>query len=280
MTYAHHPQEAFKTLGIPVGSPPEEIRRAYRKLARQFHPDLSKAADAEVRFKEVQLAYVLLDEAGACGIETPQALHTGVESTMELDFTTLNQAERPAGLDETVEVEVSLEDAVAGTEVLLRIKCPERDPLMRNVRSVERPARVRLPGGLVHGEQLRVPGLASLGAGDLHIVVRFKKHPVFLVNGTDIFMKYPIAPWEAVLGAILDIPTLQGVVQVTLKPGIGAGQKLRLQGRGLARPSGGNGDLYCILRVVTPRAVGERERALYRELAEISRFQPREQVRL
>lgn len=280
-----HPKEAFRILGLDEDCPPEEIRRAYRELARRYHPDLSDAPDAAVRFKEIQLAYVRLDESGACGIEVPTAVRGGVEHVAELDFTALNgSSSATAGssmLDAEIEVQVSLEEAWVGSDVHVRAQMPERDPVLKQVRTVERSVRVRLPGNLVNGERLTVPGFAALGAGDLHLTVRFKKHSLFHVVGSDVFMKYPIAPWEAVLGAILDVPTLQGPVQVPLKPGIGGGQKLRLQGRGLPKEGGGTGDLYCVLRIVTPRGErSERERALYRELAEISKFQPREQLRV
>ena len=275
-----YPAEAFETLGIASDSPAEEILNAYRRLARRYHPVLCEEPDADARFKEVQLAYVELKEFGAAGREMPLATRDGVQYTVELDFTTLSARSGVALLNDEITVDLTLEEAALGTQVEVTARIAERDPVMKYVRTVERSMPVRVPGNLVDGERLCVPGLAALGAGDLYLTVRLKKHRFFHVNGADLFMKYPITPWEAVLGSILDIPTLQGIVQVTLKPGLGTGQKLRLQGRGLPKATGGNGDIYCVLRVVTPRNVGERERTLYRELAEVSKFQPREMLGL
>jgi curved DNA-binding protein len=275
-----YPAEAFETLGIASDSAPEEILHAYRRLARKYHPLVSEDTDAQARFKEVQLAYVVLKEFGAAGRDMPLASPDGVQYTVELDFTALTKQTGAALLNDEIKVDLTLEEAAQGTQVEVTAKVAERDPVMKHVRTVERTMPVRVPGNLVDGERLCVPGLASLGAGDLYITIRLKKHRHFHVNGADLFMKYPIAPWEAVLGSILDIPTLQGVVQVTLKPGLGTGQKLRLQGRGLPKATGGNGDLYCVLRVVTPRKVGERERELYRELSEVSKFRARETLGL
>ena len=124
-----------------------------------------------------------------------------------------------------------------------------------------------------------VPGRGSPGhgnaGGDLYVNIQLRPHDLFRVSGHDLYLEVPVAPWEAALGAEVQIPTLNGRVSVKIPPGSRAGQKLRVRGRGLPRPSGGEGDLYAVLQVVTPSVLGEREKQLYRELQEASSFNPR-----
>lgn len=261
MAHVEHFKPAHAVLGVAPNATPAEIKRAYRHLARKFHPDVSDEPEAEERFKQLQIAYRALrgraNDSSSFGTDKPR------RST---STTAQNEAERRArAFDEEVVARITIEQAAQGAEIDIDLQ--------------GKPVRIRIPAGVANGERLCVRGLLAEGAGDLYIVIELRRHRLFRTVGDDLYMKLPIAPWEAVLGAILDIPTPHGSMQVTLQPGTGTGQKLRLSGRGLARlGSDGEvalGDLYCVLRVMTPSSVGEREHALYRELAELSRFHPR-----
>ena len=146
---------------------------------------------------------------------------------------------------------------------------------------VTRTTKVRIPKGASDGQRLRVPGKGAPGqggapAGDLYLNISLRPHELFKVTGHDLYLEVPIAPWEAALGANVDIPTLTGRVTLKVPPGSRAGQKLRVRGRGLPRPkSEEHGDLFAVLQVVTPSVLSEREKELYRELAQASSFNPR-----
>lgn len=141
-------------------------------------------------------------------------------------------------------------------------------------------ARVRVPKGISDGERLRVPGKGGPGLGggkpgDLYIDIRLARHPRFEVAGHDLYLQVPLAPWEAVLGAEIELPTLDGRLKLTVKPGARGGQKLRLSGKGLPRRGEGAGDLYAVLQIVTPSVISEKEKQLFEELAASSSFDPR-----
>jgi curved DNA-binding protein len=148
------------------------------------------------------------------------------------------------------------------------------------VQKQSRGGRIRVPRGVVEGERLRVPGkggdgIAGGAPGDLSLVIRLAPHSRFRAVGHDLYLELPIAPWEAALGAEITVPSLDGPVAVSLKPGMRSGQKLRLAGKGLPQRREGAGDLYGVIQIVLPERIGEGEQALYRELAEASAFHPR-----
>ena len=139
---------------------------------------------------------------------------------------------------------------------------------------------MRIPKGATDGQRLRVPGKGGKGFnggrdGDLYLNIVLRPHPVFRVSGHDVYLDLPLAPWEAVLGTAVEVPTLAGVVRLKVPPGTQAGQRLRLGNRGLPKPGGGDGDFYAIVQIVLPEAVSDHERALYTRLAESSHFNPR-----
>ena len=149
-----------------------------------------------------------------------------------------------------------------------------------------KPSRVkaRIPRGVGDGEKLRVPGKGGQGRnggppGDLYLDIEVAPHPVFRVSGKDLYMDLPLAPWEAVLGTDVQLPTPAGTVRLTVRPGTRAGQQLRLGGRGMARGSGAPGDLYALVRIEVPTVVDDRQRALWRDLAESANFDPRAHLR-
>ncbi|MBI2320157.1 MAG: DnaJ domain-containing protein [Betaproteobacteria bacterium] len=310
-------KDYYAVLGVSRSATEADIKKAYRRLAKKYHPDVSKEADAEEKFKVVSEAYETIsnpekraayDQLGSfrSGQEfrpppdwqTRFGFGRGFDEGLDLgglDFGDLfanltgrSGARRRgaqgrggfamAGEDYEVTAHVSLDDAYRGTEVNLDLSTPDPRSGGRTQKSV----RVRIPKGVTDGQRLRVPGKGGPGmnggpAGDLYLNIALRPHRLFRVDDHDLHLDVPLAPWEAVLGARIEVPTLEGRVVLTVKPGSKAGQKLRVAGHGLPRPQGGQGDLYCVLSIVTPSMPSEREKTLYRELAETSRFNPRGQ---
>ena len=178
-----------------------------------------------------------------------------------------------------VDAAISLDDAYRGTMLDLRLQVPDYDEQGR-MRRVERNFKARIPKGATDGQRLRLRGQGGKGSnggpnGDLFLNIRLRPHPWYRVDGHDLFLDLPVAPWEAALGASVEVPTPGGPVKLKIPASTNSGQKLRLSGRGLPKPGGGDGDLYAIVQIVTPQSLGERELALFRELAEKSTFDPR-----
>ena len=183
------------------------------------------------------------------------------------------------GQDYEVTAHLGIEDVARGTELEIPMAVSEVSgdgELRRTTKTV----KVRIPKGATHGQRLRVPGRGGAGHGgapngDLYVNIELRPHDLFRVSGHDLYLELPVAPWEAALGAEVQIPTLDGRVSVKVPAGSRAGQKLRVRGKGLPRPGGGEGDLYAVLQVVTPSVLSEREQQLYRELQQASSFNPR-----
>ncbi|MBW4531019.1 MAG: DnaJ domain-containing protein [Aphanothece saxicola GSE-SYN-MK-01-06B] len=311
-------KDYYASLGVERSASAEEIKKSYRKLARQYHPDVAKEAGAEEKFKEISEAYQTLsdpekrqayDDLGRHrpgdefhpSPEWETRFSRGGGSQQEVDLADLFErmgfggggfsgggfggargqgADFPIrGQDVEVATELSLEQAARGTEVSFSLNVPALRPDGR-VETQTRSGRIRVPRGVVEGERLRVPGkggdgIAGGAPGDLYLEVRLSPHPRFKAVGHDLYLELPIAPWEAALGAAITVPSLDGPVAVSLKPGMRSGQKLRLAGKGLPHRREGAGDLYGVIQIVLPETIGEREQALYRELAEASSFSPR-----
>ena len=308
-------KDYYAVLGVERGASAEDIKKAYRKLARKYHPDVSKEPGAEERFKEVGEAYeTLQDPKKRAAYDQLGRFRPGEDfnvppdwgqrfgggqdfgSSTEFDLSELFERfgmgggarARGAraggampGQDFEVDAHITLEDAFRGSEIALELAVPERDA-DGSMRRVPKTIRVRVPKGATQGQRLRVPGKGALGtrggaAGDLYLNIALRAHPLFKVDGHDLILDLPITPWEAVLGADVEVPTMEGAVRVSIRPNAKRGQKLRLAGKGL--PAGGSqgraGDLYCIISVVTPGHPSDREKALYRELAAASTFDPR-----
>lgn len=308
-------KDYYATLEVDRGAAAEDIKKAYRRLARKYHPDVSKEANAEERFKEVAEAYETLkdpekraayDQLGRhrSGQEfrPPPGWETrfGGEGFEDIDLADLfahfgahggrgfsrDSGRRDfamPGEDYEVTANISVEEAARGTELAFQLATPEMGPdgLRRRTATT---IRARVPKGVTDGQRLRVPGKGGPGwnggpAGDLYLNIVLKPHRLYRVSGHDLYLELPVAPWEAVLGGQVEVPTLDGRISVSVRPGSRAGQQLRVAGRGLPKPQGGNGDLYCVLSIVTPASPDEREKDLYRELAKTSTFNPREQLR-
>jgi curved DNA-binding protein len=166
-----------------------------------------------------------------------------------------------------------------GTQVDLNLSMPEVDA-QGVPRHAPKAIKARIPKGATDGQRLRLRGQGGKGMnggrdGDLYLNIELQPHPLFRPSGHDLYLDLPLAPWEAALGATIEVPTLGGAVNLKIPPGTTAGHKLRLGKKGLPKPAGGEGDLYAIVQIVNPPVLGERERELFKELAEVSRFDPR-----
>jgi curved DNA-binding protein len=305
MKYADY----YAALGVERGASTEEIKKAYRRLAQKYHPDVSKEPGAEARFKEIGEAYQTLkdpekraayDELGS----RPQGEEfrpppdwarqhgAGQQSFDDLDFADLfarfgarggrgagfSAAEGMPGQDFEVPVEISIEDAFRGTTLSLQLSMPEYDEQGR-LHRVPHTVKARIAPGAVDGQRLRLPGKGGKGFsggrdGDLYLDITLKPHPLYRPTGHDLYLDLPLTPWEAALGASVTVPTLGGAVSLKVRPGTSSGQKLRLTGRGLPKPRGGAGDLFAVTQIAVPEP-DERERELYQGLADSSTFNPR-----
>jgi len=294
-------KDYYKTLGVERSAGDEEIKKAYRKLARKYHPDVSKEANAKEKFQEVSEAYETLKDKEKRAAYDNLGRHTAgqdfrpsedwyqrfgerfrTSETEDLGGIDLSDLFESLGLrgrqgsrrgnvpipgeDYAVTVRLTLEEALRGTE--------------REFQIGSNKVRARIPSGATDGQQLRLRGKGGPGAnggppGDLFLHIALEPHPLFRPSGHDLDLEVPIAPWEAALGAEVEIPTLEGRVKLKVPAGSQTGQKLRLAGKGLPRPGGGAGDLYAALKIVVPPAPSEQEKKLYEALRDASRFEPR-----
>ena len=306
-------KDYYAALGVPRTATQDEIKRAYRKLARKYHPDVSKEPDAEARFKDVAEAYEALNDAErraayddvgqrfkkgesfdpppgwASGFEFSGADGAGSAESFAHSafFEALFRGERAgaarpprnrAGGDHHARVQIELEDAYRGGRRNLSLRAPMADAQGR-VTLQDRHLDVNIPKGIRAGQHLRLagqgePGQGGAPAGDLYLEIEIAPHPRFRVDGRDVLVDLPIAPWEAALGASVPVATPDGSVELTVPRGSSAGRKLRLKGKGL--PSDPPGDLYAVLTIALPPAAGEPAEAAYRAMAAaFADFDPR-----
>jgi len=303
-------KDYYAILGVAKNAGTGEIKKAYRKLAHKYHPDVSKEAGAEEKFKEVAEAYeTLKNPEKRAAYDQLGSYRPGQDFRPPPDwqkqygeapfsFDDIDLSDLFAGLrggrvhmhrergriripgeDYEVAVHIALEDAYRGTEVELDLSMPEFDAsgVLHRVPHV---IKARIPRGATDGQRLRLAGKGGKGLnggrnGDLYLNIVLHPHPLFRVSGHDLYLDLPLAPWEAVLGTSVDLPTPGGPVRLKVPPGTHAGQKLRLAKRGLPKPHAGEGDLYAVVQIVVPGAASERERALYQQLAQGSTFNPR-----
>jgi curved DNA-binding protein len=290
-------KDYYATLGVPRDADGEQIKKAYRKLAREHHPDVSKAPEAEARFKEAGEAYATLKDpekraaydqlgrrpAGEEFAPPPQWSHDfandqvfeGVDLADLLAAMGRGRASSGGpvplnGRDYETSVRIPLEEAHRGTSVSLELADGEGG----------RTLEVTIPPGTTEGQKLRLRGKGGKGRnggtdGDIYLHITLAPHAVFRADRHDLYFNLALAPWEAALGADVEVPTLDGPVMLTVPPGTRAGRKLRLRGRGMASGRDGRGDLYATVHIDVPATLSERERELFTELATTSHFNPR-----
>ncbi|MCU0306885.1 MAG: DnaJ domain-containing protein [Thermoleophilia bacterium] len=277
----------YAVLGIDRDADQDAVRRAYRRLARRHHPDVSADPDAEERFKEVNEAYQVLSDperraaydhpgAGRAAEAPPGpppgggAVWTdGGDDDLQDLFAEMfggGQRYRARGPDVEADLEVGLEEAARGGEREIRLPGG-------------RALRVRVPQGASDGQRIRLAGQGGSGIGDgppgdLYLRLRLLPHPRFRAEGRDLEADLPVSPWEAVLGAGVEAPTLTGTARVRVPAGSSSGRRLRLRGQGLPGPDG-PGDLYLTVSIRVPREPTARERELFEALAAESSFDPR-----
>jgi curved DNA-binding protein len=312
-------RDYYEALGVPRDADEDDIRRAYRKLARQYHPDVNKEPDAEERFKEISEAYEVLRDAekrerydrlganwkagqdvsgGAGGADGFEGFRAGgfgggtggfedvrvdlgggdFSDFFESMFGGRGRTRRAGGAggfdgfstrggDQEATLEISLEEAATGGRRKLSL-------------GDGREYEVNIPRGVREGQRIRLAGEGTAGStggpsGDLFLRVRIKPDPRFRVEGRDLYVDLPVAPWEAVLGTTAEVPTLSGNSRVKVPAGSSCGRKLRLRGEGMPSTKGDSGDLYATVQIKVPKRLKKEERELFERLAETSSFNPR-----
>ena len=308
-------KDYYETLGVKRDATQDQIKSVYRKLARKFHPDVSKEADAEARFKEMGEAYKVLkdpesrasyDQLGANwqngqDFQPPPNADAGFEfggrggntgfgdnsdfgdyfEQMFGQKTGFKQGRRrnvhAQGEDHHAKVQIDLEDAYRGAERNISLRMPVVDD-SGHVITKDRTLSVNIPKGIRAGQTLRLsgqggPGVGGGKAGDLYLEIVFRPHPRYRVDGRDVYVDLPLAPWEAALGASLTVPIPEGSVELTIPANSVGGRKLRLKGKGV--PGKEAGDLYVVLTIVLPPADTEAEKEAYRKLQAAIPFNPR-----
>lgn len=313
-------KDYYKIMGLERSATQDEVKRAYRKLARKYHPDVSKEADAEARFKEVGEAYEVLkdpekraayNQLGAnwkagqefrpppnwdSGFEFSGGGFTGAGTGGFSDFfeelfgrargggpfsyrasNGSGQGFNARGENHHAKVEVDLEDAYHGSTRSIGLQSPELDK-DGHVQLRHRTLNVKIPKGIKEGQQIRLAGQGAQGMGngakgDLYLEIHYKPHPIYRVEGRDLHMTLPVAPWEVALGATVKTPTPAGAVELKVPAGSNSGSRLRLKGRGI--PGNPAGDIYVTLSVVVPETKNEQIKSIYEELSRKAAFNPR-----
>ena len=317
-------KDYYESLGVARTASDAEIKKAFRKLAREYHPDVAKdKKKAEEKFKEINEAYEVLSDpakrkkydelgpnwkqgaefqappgwgnfggrnfrgGGNARSEEFEFSGTGFSDFFEQLFGARGRgagftgrgfpggyaeeeyAER--GRDIEGDIMVTLEEAMHGSVRTVNVRHNSRNESYQ----------VKIPAGVTEGQKLRVAGRGEAGAGggeagDLYLRVRLAKHPDFDVNDHNLIYEAELAPWEAVLGANISVPTLEGRVNIKIPPGTQNGQKLRVRGRGLPQRGEGNGDLIVVTQIEVPKNISDAERKLWEQLASESKFNPRD----
>jgi curved DNA-binding protein len=294
-------RDYYEALGVPRDASADDIRRAYRRLAREYHPDVNKEPGAEDRFKEVSEAYEVLrdpekrrrydelgsgwragdDVSGAAGFQGFDDVRVSFGDGSDFgDFSELFESLFGAGrrgrrggvgtrrgADVEAELELSFEEALRGGSRSVRFG---------DGRSYE----VTIPPGVRDGQRIRLAGEGRNGvgggpSGDLFLRVRLRRHPRFRLEGDDLVTQLPVSPWEAALGATIPLETVDGRAQVKVPGGSSCGRRLRLRGEGWPRAAGSRGDLYAEVRIVVPKKLSRAERKAFEQLADSSKFDPR-----
>jgi curved DNA-binding protein len=310
-------KDYYGVMGVARDATEAQIKQAYRRLARKYHPDVSKEKDAEARFKELGEAYEVLKSpekraaydqlqqrhAGGEDFRPPPDWGTGYEfggagasrGSNDTDYSEFFEAlfggaaagrsrgargggSSARGDDHHAKVMLDLEAALDGGKRSFTLRVPELDPAGHLIVK-ERELNVQIPKGILAGQSIRLAGQGSrpagqaATAGDLYLEIEFKPHALYRVDGRDVYLDLPVAPWEAALGANVKTPTPAGIVDLKVPAGSQAGGKLRLKGRGI--PAVPPGDFYVVLDIALPPAQDEKSRDAYLQFAAALPFNPR-----
>jgi curved DNA-binding protein len=307
-------KDYYKTLGLEKSASPEDIKKAYRKLVRKYHPDVSKHEDATEKTKEINEAYDVLgdaekraayDDLGRRGQQTSEGFRPPPDWASQYDFSGAGAGTddffadlfahmgrrgrtgagpgagfQMRGEDIHAAITIDLRDAYTGATRNISLRAPVQDA-QGQVTMQEKTLSVNIPKGVTPGQQLRLagqgqPGIGGGPAGDLYLEIQFREDPRYRLEGANVYETAPVAPWEAALGARISVPTPSGTVEVSVPAGSQTGRKLRLKGRGI--PAATPGDLYLILEVVLPPATTPRAKELYEQMAREMSFNPRENM--
>jgi curved DNA-binding protein len=296
-------KDYYQIMGVGRDASADDIKRAYRRLARKYHPDVSKEKHAEARFKEVGEAYEVLrdpekraaydalgarkpgedfapppDWASEYGGRADPGAHSDFFEQLFGGLGGRRGSFRSRGFDTAGQVEVTLEEAFRGTERRVTLQRLTVDESGRPQPATQQ-LNVRIPAGVSDGQQIRVPAQGQPGAGggpagDLFLQVRLTPHRWFRAEGRDIWLDLPVTPWEAALGETVRVPTLGGRVDLKIPKGSQTDQQLRLRGRGL--PGNPPGDQFVVLKITAPVPTTPDGEALYRQLAATLATNPRQ----
>jgi curved DNA-binding protein len=311
-------KDYYAVIGVAKDATQDDIKRAYRKLARKYHPDLNKGDGSEEMFKEIGEANEVLsdpekraayDQLGAsyrpgqdfqpppnwdAGFEFSGGFSdaTGDDNAAFSDFfeNLFGQAYRAKrsqraqfharGQDHHAKVLINLEDAFTGAKRAIQLKVP-KITADGHVITEQRTLNVNIPKGVHAGQHIRLKGQGTTGLGegnpgDLYLEIEFASHLIYRVEGRDLYLDLPVAPWEAALGGKVKAPTPKGVVDVTIPANSTQGRKLRLKGRGI--PAKTPGDFYIVLKIALPSAKDEKAKELYDRMAQELDFNPRKHL--
>lgn len=300
-------KDYYAIMGVKPTDDLKTIKTAYRRLARKYHPDVSKEPDAEARFKDIAQAWeVLSDEQRRTEYDTlwqhrndppfrQQAQPNSQQQTYsqeEFDdiFSSIfgqhaqqsRQQHSARGHDVEIEIAVFLEETLEAHTRPINYTLPVYNVFGMVEKEIPKSLNVKIPAGVGDGQRIRLKGQGTPGenggpAGDLWLIIRIAQHPLFDIVGHNLEIVLPLAPWEAALGAKVKVPTLKEPILLTIPPGCQAGQRLRIKGKGLVNKQH-TGDLFAVIKIVMPPKADEKTSALWQQLADAqTTFDPRQQ---
>lgn len=306
-------KDYYKILGVEPTADDKAIKTAYRKLARKYHPDVSKEKDAEAKFKDASEAYEALKSAdkraeydelrkygqhgqpfqGPPGWQSRGGYSGGEDQGDFSDFFSSIFGARGDGFsggqrrstgrkgqDVEMQLSVFLEETLSTESKQISFQVPQYDASGRHVSNTVKSLNVKIPAGVTDGERIRLkgqgaPGVGGGANGDLYLIVKFAPHPKFEVEGENLVITVPVAPWELALGTEVAVPTLTGKINLKVPAGSQNGQRMRAKGHGLLNKGGQRGYLFIQLKVVMPKEASEEVLGLWKALADSAAFDPR-----